>query len=94
MVGFALLDVDIIDKLSSWRFQASDYYRLAAQDHYLYIMAGYGKALYAFNMSTDEIDWQYKFNIAAQWLTDIKLYNESLFITDDQQNLHVLKRSF
>jgi len=91
--GEILKDADLTDELTQQGFKASDYYRLVKQDHYLYIMAGYGKALYAFNMNTDKIDWQYKFNIPAQWLTDIKLYNDSLFITDEQENVHVLKRS-
>ncbi|WP_436488751.1 outer membrane protein assembly factor BamB family protein [Chitinophaga sp. ARDCPP14] len=90
--GEILKDVDITGELTSKGFQPSDFYRLAVRDHYLYIMAGYGKALYAYNMKTDKIDWLYKFDIAAEWLTDIIYCNGNLFITDDQGTLHVFRQ--
>jgi len=91
--GDLLKDVDITNELAAHGFRPSDYYLLAKQDSYLYIAAGYGKTLYAFNMDTAKIDWMQPVNTKAGWLSNMKLYNNRLFIIDEAEDMHVFARS-
>ncbi|MFX1705631.1 PQQ-binding-like beta-propeller repeat protein [Chitinophaga sp. CC14] len=91
--GRLLKDVDVTAELTEQGFRTADYYFLAKQDNYLYIASGYGKSLYAFNIDTAKIEWKQPVVTEAGWISDLKLYNDRLFVTDESDNLHVFKRT-
>lgn len=92
--GGLLKDTDITNELAEHGFRASDYYLLAKQGTYLYIAAGYGKTLYAFNMNTAKIEWKQPVDTKAGWLSSMMLYNDQLFIIDEAEDMHLFKAPY
>jgi len=91
--GDAPVKVSGTAELTEQGFRTADYYFLAKQDNHLYIASGYGKSLYAFNIDTAKIEWKQPVVTEAGWISDLKLYNDRLFVTDESDNLHVFKRT-
>lgn len=91
--GAIVKEMILTEELERHGFRTSDYYTLATQGPYLYISAADNKTLYALNTESGLIAWKHSLkDIKADWLGDVKVYNGDLFVVDEGENLHVLKR--
>lgn len=91
--GEFLKDLDITDEWTKNGFRTADHYHLAKDGNNLYIAATYNKSIHQFNIETGHIEWSHKVNTQAEWISDIKSSNGSLFVSDQLGMLHIFKRS-
>jgi outer membrane protein assembly factor BamB len=91
--GSILTDLDLTSEFGARSFRAADYFHLARQGSYLYMAATYAKSVHILNIETGKIEWSHRVDTAAEWLTGITVTDNNLFVTDQLEMLHILKRS-
>lgn len=91
--GNILTDLDLTSEFNAYSFRTADYFLLDRQGAYLYMAATYAKSVHILNIETGRIEWSYKVDTTAEWLTSITVTDDNLFVTDQLDILHVFKRS-
>ncbi|GAA3953302.1 PQQ-binding-like beta-propeller repeat protein [Chitinophaga oryziterrae] len=91
--GSILTDLDLTSEFGTHSFRTGDYFLLDRQGAYLYMAATYDKSVHILNIETGRIEWSHKVDTMADWLTGITVTDKYLFVTDQLEMLHILKRS-